>query len=304
MPPLLVLANTNAGGVDDQTRDAVLAALRDGGTDVDTASIGPPEELAETLGRFPEHRPVAVGGDGSLHLLLAALHLRGELGERVVGLVPLGTGNDMARCLGVPQDPVEAARVVVAGRERKIDLLVDDAGEVVMNAVHLGLGAQANQDATPLKAVLGPVAYVFSALKHLNDAEMKVEVQVDDYPVLRRRARTVIVGNVGRLQGGVNLLPDAEPDNGQMDVAVLAPRNLGHWIQTAFHVLRPGRNKVPNMEVLRGSRITVTSDRPQPRQLDGDVIEESTTLDVSVRPDALWVCVYQPDTSEDLTEGS
>ena len=114
---------------------------------------------------------------------------------------------------------------------------------------------------------------MFSALKHLNDAEMKVEVQVDDYPVLRRRARTVIVGNVGRLQGGVNLLPDAEPDNGQMDVAVLAPRNLGHWIQTAFGVLRPGRNKVPNMEVLRGSRITITSDRPQPRQLDGDVID-------------------------------
>ena len=89
-----------------------------------------------------------------------------------------------------------------------------------------------------------------------------------------------------------------------MDVAVLAPRNLGHWIQTAFGVLRPGRHKVPNMEVLRGSRITVTSDRPQPRQLDGDVIDESATLDVTVRPDALWVCVYQPDTSEDLAEGS
>ena len=69
-------------------------------------------------------------------------------------------------------------------------------------------------------------------------------------------------------------------------------------------MLRPGRHKVPNMEVLRGSRITVTSDRPQPRQLDGDVIEPSTTLDVTVRPDALWVCVYQPDTSEDLAEGS
>ncbi len=117
----------------------------------------------------------------------------------------------------------------------------------------MGLDAAMVDDApTRLKAVLGPVAYVFSALKHLNDAEMKVEVQVDDYPVLRRRARTVIVGNVGRLQGGVNLLPDAEPDNGQMDVAVLAPRNLGHWIQTAFAVLRPGRNRVPNMEVLRG----------------------------------------------------
>jgi diacylglycerol kinase family enzyme len=114
----------------------------------------------------------------------------------------------------------------------------------------------------------------------------------------------VIVGNVGRLQGGVNLLPDAEPDNGQMDVAVLAPRNLGHWIQTTYAVLRPGRHRVPNMEVLRGSHITITSDRPQPRQLDGDVIDPSTTMEVTVRPDDLWVCVYQPEESEDLTEKS
>jgi len=85
---------------------------------------------------------------------------------------------------------------------------------------------------------------------------------------------------------------------------VLAPRNLGHWIQTAVGVLRPGRHKVPNMELLRGSRIRVVSDRPQPRQLDGDVIDASDTLDVTVQPDALWVCVYQPDESDDLAEGS
>ena len=161
-------------------------------------------------------------------------------------------------------------------RGRRVVDLGEVEGKTFAVMAGMGLDAAMVDDApTKLKAVLGPVAYVFSALKHLNDAEMKVEVQVDDYPVLRRRARTVIVGNVGRLQGGVNLLPDAEPDNGQMDVAVLAPRNLGHWIQTAFGVLRPGRHKVPNMEVLRGSRITVTSDRPQPRQLDGDVIDAS-----------------------------
>ena len=56
--------------------------------------------------------------------------------------------------------------------------------------------------------------------------------------------------------------------------------------------------------VLRGSRISVISDRPQPRQLDGDVIEPSKKLEVSVRAGALWVCVYQPDTSEDIAEGA
>lgn len=240
------------------------------------------------------------GGDGTVRACIDGL--AGT--QTALAILPGGTGNLLATNLGVPTDTIEGVQLALDRGRRAVDL-GEVEGKTFAVMAGMGLDAAMVDDApTRLKAVLGPVAYVFSALKHLNDAEMKVEVQVDDYPVLRRRARSVIVGNVGRLQGGVNLLPDAEPDNGQMDVAVLAPRNLGHWVQTAFHVLRPGRNKVPNMEVLRGSRITITSDRPQPRQLDGDVIEESATLDVSVRPDALWVCVYQPDTSEDLAEGS
>jgi len=240
------------------------------------------------------------GGDGTVRACIEGL----SGSDSALAILPGGTGNLLATNLGVPTDTIDGVRLALERGRRTIDLgYVDDQAFAVMAG--MGLDAAMVDDApTKLKAVLGPVAYVYSAFKHLNDAEMKVEVQVDDYPVLRRRARTVLVGNVGRLQGGVNLLPDAEPDNGQMDVAVLAPRNLGHWIQLAFGVLRPGRHRVPNMEVLRGSRITVTSDRPQPRQLDGDVIDPSDTLDVTVRPDALWVCVYQPEESEDLTEGS
>ena len=240
------------------------------------------------------------GGDGTVRACIEGL----SGSDAALAILPGGTGNLLATNLGVPTDTIDGVRLALERGRRTIDLgYAGDQAFAVMAG--MGLDAAMVDDApTKLKAVLGPVAYVYSALKHLNDAEMKVEVQVDDYPVLRRRARTVLVGNVGRLQGGVNLLPDAEPDNGQMDVAVLAPRNLGHWIQLAFGVLRPGSHRVPNMEVLRGSRITVTSDRPQPRQLDGDVIDPSDTLDVTFRPDALWVCVYQPEESEDLTEGS
>ena len=112
-----------------------------------------------------------------------------------------------------------------------------------------------------------------------------------------------MVGNVGRLQGGTNLLPDAEPDNGQLEVAIIAPQNLKHWVQLLWGVAR-GKSRVPSREVVRGREVSVVSDRPQPRQLDGDVIEPAERLDVSVRPAALHVCVYQPDTSDDLTEGS
>ena len=240
------------------------------------------------------------GGDGTVRACIEGLAGTGT----ALAVLPGGTGNLLATNLGIPTETIDGVRLALEHGRRSIDLgYVGDQAFAVMAG--MGLDAAMVDDApTTLKAKLGSVAYVYSALKHLNDAEMKVEIYVDDLPVLRRRARTVLVGNVGRLQGGVNLLPDAEPDNGQMDVAVLAPRNLGHWIQTAVGVLRPGRHKVPNMELLRGSRIRVVSDRPQPRQLDGDVIDASDTLDVTVQPDALWVCVYQPDESDDLAEGS
>jgi len=131
---------------------------------------------------------------------------------------------------------------------------------------------------------------------------MRVQVHVDDDPPRRRRARAVLVGNVGRLQGGLRLLPDAEPDDGDMDVAILAPRHLGQWAALAWGLLLR-RDRVPRMEVVRGSRISIVSDRMQARELDGDVIEPGTTLDVTVRAGAVWVCVAQPDRSADLADG-
>ena len=148
----------------------------------------------------------------------------------------------------------------------------------------MGFDAAMMDDAsTALKARSAPLAYVVSAIKHLRDRPMKAVIRIDDGPPLTRRARTVLVGNVGRLQAGINLLPDAQPDNGQMEVAVLSPRSIWHWVTLAWAVMR-GRERVPRMEILRGSTIKVVSDRPQPRELDGDVIEPDRTLSVAVRP--------------------
>ncbi|MET4226350.1 diacylglycerol kinase (ATP) [Oerskovia enterophila] len=239
------------------------------------------------------------GGDGTVRACIEGL-----VGtEAALAVLPGGTGNLLATNLGIPPSPEDGIRLALDRGRRAVDVGEVD-GQAFAVMAGMGLDAAMMQDApTALKAKAGALAYVISAFKHLADDEMKVEVRVDDRPVLRRRARSVLVGNVGKLQAGVDLLPDAVPDNGQLDVAILAPRNLGHWVQLLVGVLR-GRRRVPNMEVLRGSRISVISDRPQPRQLDGDVIEPSKKLEVSVRAGALWVCVYQPDTSDDIAEGA
>ena len=226
------------------------------------------------------------GGDGTVRACIEGL--AGT--DAALAVLPGGTGNLLAANLDIPTETADGVQVALDGGRRAVDV-----GEVdgVVFAVMAGMGldaAMVDDAPTALKARVGALAYVYSAVKHLADDEMRVEVQVDDLPVLRRRARSVLVANVGKLQGGVNLLPDADPESGQMEVAVLAPQNFGHWVQLAVGVLRRS-HRVPNMEVLRGSRIVVTSDRAHPRQLDGDVIDPSDTLEVTVRPGALWVCV-------------
>lgn len=238
------------------------------------------------------------GGDGTVRAVVEGL----AGSDVALAVLPGGTGNLLAANLDIPTNVPDGVATALARGRRQVDI-----GEVDGQAfaVMAGMGFDANMvdDApTKLKAVAGSVAYVVSALKHLGDDEMRVEVRVDDQPPVRRHARSVLVGNVGRLQGGVRLLPEAEADNGQMDVAIIAPRNLGHWVQLAVAVVLR-RERVPRMEVLRGSRISIRSTRPQPRQLDGDVIDPSDTLVATVRPGALWVCVHQPDTTDDLAEG-
>ncbi|MBO9553523.1 diacylglycerol kinase family protein [Cellulomonas sp.] len=238
------------------------------------------------------------GGDGTVRAVVEGL----AGSDVALAVLPGGTGNLLAANLDIPTNVPDGIATALARGRRQVDIGEVD-GQAFAVMAGMGFDAKMVDDApTGLKAKAGSVAYVVSALRHLADDEMHVEVRVDDHPPVRRHARSVLVGNVGRLQGGVRLLPEAEADNGEMDVAIIAPRNLGHWVQLAVAVVLR-RERVPRMEVLRGSRIRVRSTRPQPRQLDGDVIDPSDTLVANVRPGALWVCVHQPDTTEDLAEG-
>lgn len=239
------------------------------------------------------------GGDGTVRSVIAGL-----IGtDAALAVLPAGTGNLLATNLGLPDDPAAGVKLAVEHGRRRVDV-GDVDGQVF--AVMAGMGFDAAMMAsasTTLKARFGAPAYVLSAVKHLRDRPMRALIRLDDDPPISRRVRSVLVGNVGRLQGGIKLLPDAEPDNGQLDVAVLAPRNLWHWLTLAAAVLLR-RQRVPRMQILRGSKISISSDRVQPRELDGDVIAPGRTLSVTVRPGALLLCVAQPDRSPDLAEGA
>jgi len=232
------------------------------------------------------------GGDGTVRSCIEGL-----AGTDVaLAVLPAGTGNLLATNLAVPTDTAAGVRLAIHGGRRRID--VGDAdGQAFAVMAGMGFDAALLQDAsTKLKAAIGAPAYVLSALRHLRDRRMRVQITLDDDPPFRRRARTVVIGNVGRLQGGVRLLAEAEPDNGQLEVAILAPHTLHHWFALAWGVLH-GHRDVAHMEVMRASRIIVASDRDQPRQLDGDVIDPGRSLTITVRPGALELCVPRPEDS-------
>ena len=236
----------------------------------------------------------AGGGDGTVMACVTALAGSGV----PMGVLPLGTGNLLARNLGLPLDMVDAIRVGLDGTERHVDVgrfVVggrEDEGRRFVVMAGLGFDAAMMADAPEgLKARLGWPAYLVSGLKHLRDRGVEVEIRIDDDSPRRRTARAVIVGNVGRLQGGVVLFPDAVPDDGRLDVAVLAPRTLLDWGRVIARLALRRRKDDGRLEHLQGRRIEIRARVDLPVELDGDPLDEASGVVVEVEPGALLVRV-------------
>lgn len=292
---LLVISNAKAGSADEHVLQEVLDVLRRGGTDVRSEPLGNPDDLDALLGAHPRRLPVAAGGDGTLHLLVAALHARGELASRVIGLVPLGTGNDFARTVGIPLTAAAAARVVLQGSPHELDLLTDDADGVVINAVHLGIGAQGAREGEPLKPVLGMLAYrVGALLAGLRTPGWPLRVGVDGVTITDGSQRVLQVGvlNGRTIGGGTPLAPHAEPDDGLADVVVSTATGPMARMRYA-RLLRQGRHaEHPDVVLTRGRTVELAGP-PVPINSDGELGDGVSHRRWTVRPRA-WRILAPP----------
>jgi diacylglycerol kinase family enzyme len=229
---------------------------------------------------------VAAGGDGTVMSCANALVDTGV----ALAVLPFGTGNLLARNLGLPMRVDDAVAVATADGRRVLDVGVVD-GQCFLIMAGMGFDAQMLHDApAELKARIGWPAYGVAAVRHLCATPMTVDISLDHGTPLRRRARAILIGNVGRLQGGIRLLPAAVPDDGMLDIAVLMPPRRRNWAALAWALLRQRRTP-PSLEVFRARHIDVRSDQVQPRELDGDLIAPSDSMTVELRPGALVLCV-------------
>lgn len=214
----LLVASAKAGSTDDEAVSAAREVL-----DAELSLCTEPDDLEAAFDRLDGRTLVIAGGDGSLHLAVRKLLARGELTSTRLGLVPLGTGNDLARALDIPLDAGDAARLVRDGQPSPLDLITDDAGGVVVNAVHVGIGADAAASAGKLKPRLGPMAYPIGAVRAgLRSAGWRLRVEVDGRVVADTHRKTLMVGigNGRGIGGGTPLLPRAVADDGLLDVMV------------------------------------------------------------------------------------
>ena len=245
---------------------------------------------------------LGAGGDGTIRVICSGLAHTGI----PFGLIPAGTGNLLARNIGIPLDEVAALDVAFDGVDKAVDLVrlqVDDQPPDHF-AVMAGIGMDAviMEGADPkMKKAVGSAAYFVSAAQNANHPPMHATVAVDDQPPIRRRASVIVVGNVGFLLANIQLIPGARADDGILDVLVASPRTLRDWVRLTTRVLTRRRQPDAQLDRLTGRRVTITVEERDQFQLDGDTVGECNTLTAEVVPGALRLRVPRP--VRELTTG-
>jgi len=228
----------------------------------------------------------AIGGDGLLRPIAAVLRRT----DSALAIVPGGRGNDLARVLGVPTDPTAAARLAVEGEERMIDMATVD-GEPYLGIASLGFDSDANRIANEARLVRGNLVYLYAALKALagwRSASFAVTIDGDRHEL---SGFSVGVANSKAYGGGMFVAPQAELDDGLLDVAAVGESSRLRFLTRVLPKVFDGSYlSEPNVHVWRGARIEVAADRPFEIYADGDPIGHVPAR-IEVEPRCLRVIV-------------
>ena len=289
----------NPTKISDQFRGQMEKTLqRDGWTDtlwLETSADDPGRSMTRQAVTAGVDLVIAAGGDGTVRIVADGLAGSGI----VMGLIPAGTGNLLARNLDLPLEEAAAIEVAFAGHTRTIDLIrirVDDhPPEHFAVLAGIGVDAMIMDETDPdLKEKIGAGAYVMAAAKALRRLPFRFTVQLDDHRPRRRRSMICAIANVGELQGNFVLVPGASPDDGLLDVFIASPHGIRHWLKLVLRLITRRPKKDDQVDQAQGKTVRVTLRGEENYQLDGDVVGTGTRLTAEVRPGALTVCVPAP----------
>jgi YegS/Rv2252/BmrU family lipid kinase len=248
-----------------------------------TRDLGHGCELAADAARAGEV-VVTLGGDGLVGCVAGAL--RGVPGS-LLGVLPGGRGNDLARALGIPGEARAACAVVATGSERVLDV-GDVGGRTFVGIASLGFDSDANRIANTAPARLGRLVYVYAALRALAAWQpARFDLRVDGEP-LRFSGYSVAAANAPGYGGGMLLAPAARLDDGLFDVVLTGRLPKRRFLAALPKVFKGTHVDEPSVRVLRARELHVDADRPFVVYADGDPIG-STPVAIRVEPGALRV---------------
>jgi YegS/Rv2252/BmrU family lipid kinase len=227
------------------------------------------------------------GGDGSVQRCIDAVAGTGT----AVAILPAGTANLLAANLGVPHDLAEAVQVGLHGDRRRLDTGSVN-GERFMVMAGSGFDARMIADADRgAKARMGRAAYVVTGIKNLAAHRARATVKVDGKLFFAGKLSCVLAANVGKILGGVEAFPDAQPGDGHLELGVVTAGNPAQWARTFGRLALGHPDQSPFVKVTTGKKFTIRFDRKVQYELDGGARPATRKLRIKVRPASITICV-------------
>ncbi len=272
--PIRLIVNPVAGGGRaGRVAPAVQQALAGHGLEVtrtDTRDLEHSRALAREAAARGE-TVAALSGDGMVGAVVDVLR---AIPNAVLGVLPGGRGNDFARVLGVPSDPVAACATIAHGATRLVDL-GEVEGRAFLGIASAGFDSDCNRIANESPSWLGNLVYAYSALRVLAGWQAaSFEVELDSGVTHRFSGYTIAAANSGVYGGGMRLAPHARMDDGLLDIVAIEQVSKLRFLANLPKVFKGTHVELPSIRVLRAKEVRISADRPFALYADGDPIAD------------------------------
>jgi diacylglycerol kinase (ATP) len=227
------------------------------------------------------------GGDGMVQRCIDVI--AGT--DTALAILPAGTANLLATNLEIPQDIEQAVAIGLRGERRKLDVGRFN-GECFGVMAGAGFDASMIQQADgSLKDRFGRVAYVWAGSKSLRAKPFKAKIAIDGTSWYSGNASCILVGNVGRLFGGIEVFENARPDDGRLEIGVVNADGITDWVRTLARTALGHADRSPLVRATSARKIKVKLDRKVLYEVDGGDRVKVKSFKIKVEPTAVAVCV-------------
>jgi diacylglycerol kinase (ATP) len=262
-----------------------------------TQAPGQGVQLAQQAATAGYERVVAMGGDGTTDEVANGLLLAAEEGyQAVLGLIPVGSGNDFSYAVGIPSDLEGASQRLAEGRVRTVDVIrvtVDGQPHVFDNSVGIGYDADVSLETRKIKLLRGFPMYlwaVFRVLASNSKWPYPMGITVDGQPLPHQAVTLITVANGPRAGGGFLITPDAQPDDGLLDVCVADQLGRLDILQLLPHVMKGTHKGKKPITMLQARHVLIEAERGVPGHVDGEVLcTQGRRIEFEILPSRLKV---------------